>query len=344
MVSEDIQKRKREHLEISTSSVAQTGVAGFDSYRFIHNALPEIDFDEVDLSVEMFGKKLNYPFFISSMTGGVVEGKKINRNLMNVAEKCGVMMGVGSQRAAIEKPELADLFVDEVRERSFPLLANVGAVQLNYGFDVAKMQKAVDMIGADALILHINPIQEAVQAEGNRNFKGLVAKIGEIVKGVSVPVIAKEVGFGISEDVCQRLVDVGVRYVDVAGWGGTSWSVVEGRRSGGNQTLGDLFGEWGIPTTESVVMCKRVADRANQKLTILASGGVRSGLDVAKAIALGADMVGLASPFAKAAMESEESVVELIERLGNELRVAMFGVGVANLSELRNTNLIKINQ
>jgi len=339
---DDIQKRKREHLEISTSAVAQTGVTGFDSYRFVHNALPEIDFDEIDTSCQMFEKKLNYPFFISSMTGGVIEGKKINRNLMAAAERCGVMMGVGSQRAAIEKPELAELFVDEVRERSFPLLANVGAVQLNYGFGVKEMQKAVDMIGADALILHINSIQEAVQAEGNRNFKGLIVKIGEVVRGVNVPIIIKEVGFGISEEVCDRLYSVGVRYVDVAGWGGTSWSVVEGRRAGGDRSLGDLFGEWGIPTTESVAMCKKVADRSSEKLTIFASGGVRNGVDVAKAIALGADMAGLAAPFAKAAMESEEAVVASIERLGRELKVAMFGVGVKNLFELKKIPLIRL--
>jgi isopentenyl-diphosphate delta-isomerase len=341
MIDQNISQRKQDHLRLAVSAEVQTGAAGFDSYRFIHNALPELDFDDIDLSSACFGKKLAYPFFISSMTGGVVEGKKINRNLTGAAEKCGVMMGVGSQRAAIEKPELAELFVDEVRERSFPLLANVGAVQLNYGFDVAKIQQAVDMIGADGLILHLNPIQEAVQAEGNRNFKGLLAKIGEVVRGVTVPVIAKEVGFGISEDVCQRLYDVGVRYVDVAGWGGTSWSVVEGRRNGGNLSLGDLFGEWGIPTTESIKMCQAVADRSKEKMTVFASGGVRNGLDIAKALALGADLVGLAAPFAKAALESEDAVVELIERLGNELKVAMFGVGVRNIAALQKVQLIR---
>jgi isopentenyl-diphosphate delta-isomerase len=329
-----IQKRKREHLAISLSPVAQTGVTGFDSYRFVHNALPEINFDEIDLSVAFMGKKLQYPFFISSMTGGMAEGKRINRNLMGAARKYGIAMGVGSQRAAIEKPDLAELFTDGDAPSDVMLFANVGAVQLNYGFGVAEYQKAVDMIGATALILHLNPIQEAVQMEGDRNFKDLLPKIRELVTGVSVPVIVKEVGFGISEEVCQRLVDVGVRYVDVAGWGGTSWSVVEGRRQDGRQSLGDLFGSWGIPTTESVKMCMRVVERSAEKVTVMASGGVRSGVDVAKALALGADLVGLAAPFGKAALESQEAVETVIEQLVLELRVAMFGIGVGSVNAL----------
>jgi isopentenyl-diphosphate delta-isomerase len=341
MTEDLIQKRKREHLAISLSSVAQTGVTGFDSYRFIHNALPEIDFDEIDTSVEFMGKRLAYPFFISSMTGGVAEGKKINRNLVNAARKYGIAMGVGSQRAAIEKPALAELFTDGADNADVMLFANVGAVQLNYGFGVSEYQKAVDMIGASALILHLNPIQEAVQVEGDRNFKDLVPKIRDVVRGVSVPVIVKEVGFGISDDVCQRLVDAGVRYIDVAGWGGTSWSVVEGRRQDGRHSLGDLFGQWGIPTTESIQMCRRVADRSAETVTILASGGVRTGLDIAKALALGADLVGLAAPFGKAALESQEAVEQVVEQLALELKVAMFGVGARTINELERIQLLK---
>jgi isopentenyl-diphosphate delta-isomerase len=341
MTEDLIQKRKREHLAISLSSVAQTGVTGFDSYRFIHNALPEIDFDEIDTSVEFMGKRLAYPFFISSMTGGVAEGKKINRNLVNAARKYGIAMGVGSQRAAIEKPALAELFTDGADNADVMLFANVGAVQLNYGFGVSEYQKAVDMIGASALILHLNPIQEAVQVEGDRNFKDLVPKIRDVVRGVSVPVIVKEVGFGISDDVCQRLVDAGVRYIDVAGWGGTSWSVVEGRRQDGRHSLGDLFGQWGIPTTESIQMCRRVADRSAETVTILASGGVRTGLDIAKALALGADLVGLAAPFGKAALESQEAVEQVVEQLVLELKVAMFGVGARTINELERIQLLK---
>lgn len=340
-MSEDlIQKRKREHLEISLSSVAQTGVTGFDKYRYTHNSLPEIDFDEIDTSVEFLGKRLAYPFFISSMTGGVVEGERINKNLLASAEKFGLAMGVGSQRAAVEKPELSNLFAKKAGDSKALLLANVGAVQLNYGFGVAEFQRAVDMIGADALILHLNSIQEAVQREGDRNFKNLLSRIDQLVKEISVPIIVKEVGFGISEDVCQRLYDVGVRIVDTAGWGGTSWSVVEGRRQGGDLEVGDLFGNWGIPTTDSIQMCKKVADRSKEKITIMASGGVRSGLDVAKAISLGADLVGLAAPFGKAALESQDAVESVVLKLEKELKIAMFGVGARTIEELKKQKLI----
>ncbi len=335
-----IQKRKREHLEISLSPEAQTGRTGFDSYRFIHNALPEIDFDEIDTSIEFLNKKLAFPFFISSMTGGVAEGERINKNLLGAAEKYGIAMGVGSQRAAIEKEELSHLFGRKSENSKALLFANVGAVQLNYGFSVEKYQRAIDMIEADALILHLNPIQEAVQAEGDRNFKNLLLRIGELVKKMTVPVIVKEVGFGISEDVCRRLFDVGVRIVDTAGWGGTSWSVVEGRRQEGNVSIGDLFGEWGIPTTESIKMCRKVAETSKERLIILASGGVRNGVDIAKSLALGADMVGLAAPFGKAALISQEAIEEVIVRLSRELKIAMFGVGAKNIAELKKIELI----
>ncbi|MDQ3099167.1 MAG: type 2 isopentenyl-diphosphate Delta-isomerase [bacterium] len=340
MAEDLIQKRKREHLEISLSPIAQTGVTGFDSYRFVHNALPEIDFDEIDTSIEFLGKKLAFPFFISSMTGGVAEGERINKNLLRAAEEYGLAMGVGSQRAAVEKPELSHLFATKSNDSKAMLFANVGVVQLNYGFTIEKYQRAVEMISADALILHLNPIQEAVQAEGDRNFKNLLPRINELVKRITVPIIIKEVGFGISEDVCQRLYDVGVRSIDTAGWGGTSWSVVEGRRQGGSVETGNLFGNWGIPTTDSILMCRTVADRSAEKLTILASGGVRNGLDVAKAISLGADLVGLAGPFGKAAIESEEAVARIVEQLARELKIAMFGVGAGNLSELKQIKLV----
>ncbi len=337
---DQLQKRKREHLEISLSPRAQTGRTGFDDYRFIHNALPEIDFDEIDTSVEFLGKRLAFPFFISSMTGGMTEGERLNRNLIGAAEKYGIAMGVGSQRGAVEKPERSHLFAQKSENSRAVLMANVGAVQLNYGFTVEKYQRAVDMIQADALILHLNPIQEAVQAEGDHNFKNILAQIAELVHKITVPVIVKEVGFGISEEVCQRLVDAGVRYIDIAGWGGTSWSVVEGQREGGWVEIGDLFGEWGIPTAESIVMCKRVVDRTPEKVTLLASGGVRTGVDVAKAIALGADMVGLAAPFGQAALESQSAVEQLIERLARELKIAMFGVGARTIAELRTAAFI----
>mgnify|MGYP005850267859 CR=1 FL=1 len=238
MPDELIAQRKRDHLEISLNDQAQIGDTYFQKYSFTHNALPEIDFDEIDTKITSFGQTFDYPFFISSMTGGLTQGKEINQNLINCARSYNIPMGVGSQRAALEYDKYAQTY--PTSKGAF-LMANMGAVQLNYGYDVAKYQKAIDMIQAQALILHLNPIQEAVQPEGDKNFKDLAQKIEKIVKNVSVPVIIKEVGFGISADVCVRLHDIGVRYIDTAGWGGTNWSFVEGQRSPKATRLGNLF-------------------------------------------------------------------------------------------------------
>lgn len=339
-ISDNIEKRKKDHLRIATSDISQTGNPGFDRYRFVHNALPEIDFDKIDTSTTFLGKKVNYPFLISCMTGGVAEGKKINRNLAKAAQKYNIAMGVGSQRAAIENSELANLFMAREEAPDIPLIANVGLVQLNYGFGLREYQKIVDMIDADALAVHINPIQEVIQPEGDRNWENLLPKLAKIVRELSVPIIAKEVGFGLSENVVRRFYKAGVRIFDTAGWGGTSWAVVEGQRRSGWESLGYLFGEWGIPTAESIVQVQEFRLKTKDKrLVILGSGGVRSGIDIAKAIALGSDMVGIAYPFAKAALISSQEVEKLIERLALELKIAMFGVGAKKIKELKFSKL-----
>lgn len=334
-----IQKRKIDHLRIATSDKSQVGSAGFENYRFVHNALPEINFDNIDASTAFLGKKVNYPFFISCMTGGIKEGRSINRNLAKAAQKHGIAMGVGSQRAAIEHPELADLFKAREVAPDIPLLANVGIVQLNYGFGIKEFQETVNMIGANALAVHINPIQEIIQPEGDRNWENLLPKLEKVVKGLSVPVIAKEVGFGLSEDVIKRLYGVGIRHFDTAGWGGTNWALVEGLRGKADSELGTLFSQWGILTTESIIAAKK-ATKGKRGVTILGSGGVRDGIDIAKAITLGSDLVGIAAPFAKAAMKSSIEVEKLIERLALETKVTMFGVGAENLSQLKRAQLV----
>jgi len=340
---DNIQNRKKDHLRIATSDISQTGNPGFDKYRFIHNALPEIDFDSIDTSTTFLGKKVNYPFFISCMTGGVSQGKRINRNLAAAAQTWGIAMGVGSQRAAIEHPELAGLFTAREVAPDIPLIANVGLVQLNYGFGAAEYQKIIEMIDADALSVHINPIQEVIQPEGDRNWANLLPKLKQVLPKLSKPVIAKEVGFGLSKSVIERLYKVGVRYFDTAGWGGTNWSVVEGMRGKADRELGKLFGEWGIPTSESIKSVKSVSQLFSDLVTILGSGGVRTGIDVAKCIALGCDMVGIAQPFAKAALISAEEVEKLIERLALELKIAMFGVGAKTIGELQKIKLVAVD-
>jgi len=344
------ERRKKEHLKIALSDEAQIGSAGFEKYRFVHNALPEIDFDKIDTSTTFpanagkLGKKVSYPFFISCMTGGLEKGTVINRNLAKAAQKYNIPMGVGSLRAALERPGLAKTFEIRKYAPDVPLMANVGLVQLNYGFGRNELQKCVDLIRADALVVHVNPIQEVIQPEGDRNFEHLLPKLERIVKNFPVPVIVKEVGFGLSKDVIERLYNIGIRTFDTAGWGGTNWAYTEGERRDGFSHLGRLFSDWGIPTTESVKYAAEVKkEKKAQDITILASGGVRTGIDVAKSLALGADLAGLAAPFGKAALESEQSVCELIETIAYELKIAMFGVGARGIQDLKQVKLQFIN-
>ena len=338
------EKRKKEHLRVALSKEAQFGKVGFDTLRFVHNALPEIDFDKIDTSTVFLGKKVNYPFFISCMTGGVKDGEKINQNLATAAQKYKIPMGVGSQRIAIEEPQLAKQFLVRDLAPDIPLLANVGLVELNYGFGLAEFQKIVDMICADALVVHLNPIQEIIQPEGERNWENLLPKLEKLVKKLSVPVIIKEVGFGLSGDVVKRLYSIGIRIFDTAGWGGTNWALVEGYRGKADKRLGELFANWGIPTSESIKMCYGFKSKIGSKkerdsVVILGSGGVRCGIDIAKALALGADLAGIAAPFAKAALKSQKATEALIERFGLELKISMFGVGAKNISQLRKAPL-----
>lgn len=337
-----LEKRKSDHIRINLEEdVGFKGLTtGLENYRFLHQALPEIDLHQVDTSVTVFGKKLKAPILISSMTGGTEQAQAINRTLAQAAEARGIAMGLGSQRAAIEDPSLAPTF--QVRELAptTVLLANLGAVQLNYGYTIEHCRRAVDMLGADALILHFNTLQEAVQPEGDTRFSGLLNKIEPVCRALPVPVIAKEVGWGFSDDTVRRLVEAGVSAIDVAGAGGTSWSQVEMYRAAteAQRRVAGTFVSWGIPTSEAVLAAKRAAPN----IPIFASGGLRNGLDIAKCIALGATLGGMAGPFLKAAVESLEAVLDEIKIAQTELQIAMFGIGVSSIDRLQNTDrLIK---
>jgi isopentenyl-diphosphate Delta-isomerase len=334
------QKRKKEHLEIclDTESVTSASGTGLSRYRFVHNALPELDIDKIDLSTTFLGKRLQAPILISSMTGGFDLARKVNRNLAAAAQSLGLAMGVGSQRVAVEEPSAAGSF--EVRDVAPDILlfGNLGAVQLNYGYTVEHCRRAVSMIGADALILHLNVLQEAVQPEGNRNFKGLGEKIAAVCRDLEVPVIAKEVGNGISVDAAIRLQRAGIKALDVAGYGGTSWSAVEAQRAVKQGKWPDTaFADWGIPTEEALVSVRQ----ALPDIQLIASGGVRSGVDIAKAIALGADLGAFGQPLLAAALESSAKVVEFIAGVIHELKVSMLCVGAANLAALRRAPLAR---
>jgi isopentenyl-diphosphate Delta-isomerase len=334
------QKRKKEHLEIclDTERVTSASGTGLNRYRFVHNALPELDIDEIDLSTTFLGKRLQAPILISSMTGGFDLARKVNRNLAAAAQSLGLAMGVGSQRVAVEEPSAAGSF--EVRDVAPDILlfGNLGAVQLNYGYTVEHCRRAVSMIGADALILHLNVLQEAVQPEGNRNFKGLGEKIAAVCRELEVPVIAKEVGNGISVDAAIRLQRAGVKALDVAGYGGTSWSAVEAQRAVKQGKRPDTaFAAWGIPTEEALVSVRQ----ALPDIQLIASGGVRSGVDIAKAIALGADLGAFGQPLLAAALESSAKVIEFIAGVIHELKVSMLSVGAADLTALRKAPLVR---
>jgi isopentenyl-diphosphate Delta-isomerase len=329
--------RKGDHLRINVEAdVAAKGVStGFERWRFEHCALPEIDFDEIRTNCEFLGKPLDAPILISCMTGGTQEAGAINRRLAAVAQRLQLAMGVGSGRALLEDPAAIDTF--DVREEApdIPLLANIGAVQLNKGYGAEDCRRLVRALGADALVLHVNPLQEALQPEGDTEFAGLLEKIARLCDALETPVIVKEVGWGIAPDMVKALLDRGVRAIDVAGAGGTSWSEVEKHRidEPWRQHVAEKFADWGIPTADCIADARAVAPNA----FLIASGGIRDGIDVAKAIALGANLAGIAGPFLRAAVINEDAAEELAREIVLTLRIAMFATGMQSLKDLRNT-------
>jgi isopentenyl-diphosphate delta-isomerase len=336
-----ISSRKSDHIRINLDEDVQSGLStGLERYRFEHQALPELDLDQVDLRQELFGRQVKLPILISSMTGGTDEAAAINRTLATAAQMSGIAMGIGSQRAAIEHPELAASFQVRDVAPDILLFANLGAIQLNYHYGLEQCQQAVDMIQADALILHLNALQEAVQPEGDTRWSGLLSKIETVCRALPVPVIAKEVGWGFSKETATRLKEAGVAAIDVAGAGGTSWSQVEMHRAAtpGQSRLAAAFLNWGIPTSDAILNVRRGAP----ELLVFASGGLRSGVDIAKCIALGANLGGMAGPFLKAAVRSLEDTVQTIEEIKREIQVCMFACGAGDLETLQRTPLIAV--
>lgn len=333
------EKRKADHIRINLEKdvAFKQLTTGLEKYFFMHQALPELDLAHINTQTQIFGKNLNTPLLISSMTGGTTEAQAINLMLAEAAQEVGLAMGLGSQRAAIEDNSLADTFRVRDVAPDILLFANLGAVQLNYGYGRTQCQRAVDMIQADALILHFNPIQEAVQPEGDGNFAGLLSKIETLCRQLSVPVIAKEVGWGFSREAARQLADAGVAAIDVAGAGGTSWSQVEMYRAptARHARVAGAFIDWGIPTAVSIQYCREATS-----LPIIASGGIKNGIDVAKCIALGARLVGFAGDFLRAADENGvEGVIEMAETITDELRITMFGSSANDLAALSETQL-----
>jgi isopentenyl-diphosphate Delta-isomerase len=342
--NEQTASRKSEHVNIVLGeNVAAKGIyTGFAAYRLPHDALPDLDLAEIDTTTTFLGKPMRAPLLVSSMTGGAHDVARINMALAEAAETLGLAMGVGSQRSAIRDERLAYTYQVRRVAPNIPLLANLGAVQLNYGYGVDECRRAVEMIEADALILHLNALQEAVQPEGNTNFKGLLKRIEQVCARVGVPVIAKEVGNGIGARAAGRLAEAGVWAIDVAGAGGTSWSEVERFRQSteSGARVAGAFAGWGIPTTEAIREVRAVLP----DITLIGSGGVRSGVDMAKAIALGADLCGAAKPALGPAVDERgaAAVIESLQAYVNELRIAMFCSGCSDLAALRRVELERL--
>ncbi|WP_273850593.1 type 2 isopentenyl-diphosphate Delta-isomerase [Guptibacillus spartinae] len=336
------EKRKNEHIDIClTEEVEGEGLTtGLERYRFKHNPLPEIAYNEVDISTSFLNKKLNTPFLISSMTGGTERAWQINQRLAKAAEAHGWALGVGSMRAAIQESKSVYSFDVRKYAPTIPVLANIGAVQLNYGFTVEECKRSIDLIQADALILHLNPLQEVFQPEGDTDFQDLIVKIREVAKAIPVPLGVKEVGMGIDAKTAQRLISAGASFIDVAGAGGTSWIQVESYRS--HQTMrrqaAKAFEDWGNPTADCIIDVRK----QHPDVPMIASGGLKNGVDAAKAIALGADVSGFGRALLENAVDdSEEALSEQLKRIEFELRTAMFGIGASSINRLKYNSALR---
>lgn len=335
-----IEQRKNDHIDICLSEQinAQGITTGFEKYRFQHQPLPEVNYAEVDLSTSFLGSSIQAPFLVSSMTGGTEKAWEINKRLATIAEAKGWPMGLGSQRAALENESLQYSF--RVREvaPTIPLIANLGAIQLNYGYTADHCRKAIDMVQANALVLHLNSLQEVFQPEGNVNFKNLLNKIEAVCRKLEVPVGVKEVGWGIHGEIVDKLMNCGIQFIDVAGAGGTSWSQVEKHRTSDPvvKQAAETFSNWGTPTADCIIDVKQRAPEC----TIVGSGGINNGLDAAKAIKLGADVVGMGKVLLSAAVHSEEQLLQAFERLELELKIAMFGTGVDRIERLKTDSVL----
>lgn len=328
----DISSRKEDQIAINLNQDVSSGLTtGLEFFQFDHQALPEIDLSTIGLQTTFLGKQLTFPFLISSMTGGSPTGGLINRNLAAAAQAAGVAMGVGSQRAMLEDENWRSTYAVRSVAPDILLFANLGAVQLNYGYTIEDCQRAVDSIQADALILHLNPLQEALQPGGTSNYSSLLPKIETICHRLPVPVIAKEVGWGISEKTAQQLISAGVTVIDVAGAGGTSWSQVESHRLPSDQAAeAASFRSWGIPTSDCLIRLHHLYP----DLPLIASGGIRNGIDLAKCLALGATIGGMAAPLLAPALQSAERVSQKLHQLRMELQIAMFAAGAQNIQSL----------
>ena len=340
---EVIKQRKKEGIDIPLQKnvQAKTTSTYLEYVRLVHNALPELDYDDIDTSMTFLRKRFSAPIIIDSMTGGTDEATVINGRLGELAEKYGFGMGLGSQRAGLKSEELAATY--SIARKNAPnafLIANIGGAQLSKGLTVDEAKRIVKMIGANALVVHLNPLQELVQPEGEPRYKGVLAQISELAKTIDVPLIVKEVGAGISKEVAIKLEMANVSAINIAGAGGTSWAGVEKVRAESlkddlKKHLGEMFWDWGIPTASSLLEVKHAV-----KVPLIASGGLRNGLEIAKCVVLGASMAAMAYPFLQTAAQSRESLFAFADTILAELKSTMFLVGAKNIAALASSRYI----
>jgi isopentenyl-diphosphate Delta-isomerase len=334
--------RKDSHLALALAEEVEfpaDDASGFAGLRLDHDALPELDLAEISTEVELLGRRLRAPLLVGAMTGGTARAGEVNRRLALAAARCGVGLALGSQRKMLVDPSTRPTYaVREVAPDLPLLLGNLGAVQLNYGVGARELRSLVADVRADALALHLNPLQEVIQPEGDTRFSGLLAKLGAVIPQVGMPVLLKEVGAGISETTARKIAGLAVAGVETGGLGGTSWSKIESLRTADTlqRSTGELFARWGVPTSESIVACRRHLPGR----VVIASGGIRNGIEIAKAIALGADAAAVALPLLRAAERSVEDAVQALERIVAELRTAMFVTGSRTVAELRTKRLV----
>lgn len=344
MTIDPIRDRKDQHLDVVLSGGGRHARdAGFDAIRFVHEALPDVDHDRIDLGTEFLGRRLKAPLLVSSMTGGPARAEAINTHLAEAAQALGIALAVGSQRGALETGGAGGL-TQTLRNRApdTPILANIGAAQLTLGFGVEEARRAVEMIGADALIVHLNPLQEACQPEGDRNWSGTGAALEALIRNLDLPVVVKETGAGISARTARRLIEMGAVAIDVAGAGGANWGLIEGERATdpADKAHALAFADWGISTPQAIADIRRACPEA----TIIGSGGIRNGVDVARAIRLGADVVGQAAGVLEAATVSTEAVMTHFQIMIRQLRTACFCTGSASLADLRRAPIQTLHQ
>lgn len=342
-MSNPIEERKVDHIKICLEENVQARrtTTGFKDVFLVHKALPEIERDKIDLSTTVFNHDLSAPLLVGAMTGGTAKALKINAAIAEAVEELGLGMGVGSQRVAIEDPKLEGSFtIAREKAPTAFLVANIGGPQLVGGYGVKEAKKAVEMLEANALAIHLNPLQEAVQPEGETNYLGVFNKIGEIAQALEVPVIVKETGAGIAAEEAKMLEEAGVAGIDVAGVGGTSWAAVEHHRAKRlqdefRQRLGETFWDWGIPTAVSLVEVVQ-----SIHLPVIASGGIRYGTDVAKSLALGASLASMALPILQSATKGPKEVKKTLQFMVEELRNAMFLVGAESIQKLQKAPVV----